>query len=195
MLEDHYIHKPLHLINIEKVTHKASGIKATDILEVALINLETGGIVEPKDIIENCINSKSEDKSFKSEDFALYLKETNNYFGKPKGILFRFFNNREFVNKTEWEYYLVINNPLWVPILIKSIIVETPEYPEAHPEFKNIWTIPLNDNSELLLKHLYKRIKDRDCINNDIILVQLIDWKIGKLTDLNPNNNYKHLDS
>ena len=89
-----------------------------------------------------------------------------------------------YLSENENEFFLVINNPLWVPILIKSIVVETPNFPEVAPSFKNIWTIPLNDNTEALIKHLYKRIKDKDCLNTDIVLVQPIDWKVGKLTDV-----------
>lgn len=186
MLEAHYLHKPLHLINVSKIDNRPGGIIATELLEVALINIETGGLIESKDIIEKLLNSDSKIKNHVTDDLTLHLKHTYKYVGyssfdwltkiigikKSRGI------------KIENEFFLVINNPLWVPILIKSIVVETPNFPEIAPSFKNIWTIPLNDNTEALIKHLYKRIKDKDCLNSDILLVQPIDWKVGKLTDV-----------
>ena len=186
MLEAHYLHKPLHLINVCKIDNKPSGMVTTELLEVALINTETGGLIESKDIIEKLLNSDSKIKNHVIDDLTLHLKHTYRYVGYSAfGWITRLFGvKKEGGVKTENEFFLVINNPLWVPILIKSIVVETPNFPEVDPSFKNIWTIPLNDNTEALIKHLYKRIKDKDCLNTDMVLVQPIDWKVGKLTDV-----------
>lgn len=186
MLEYHYIHKPIHLINVQTVNHKPSGMVATELLEVALINTETGGVIDTKDIIEKLLNSDDKIKKYNSDDFSLYLKHTSKYIGDTAfGWFTRIFRTKQVEDiKIENEYHLIIHNPLWVPILIKSIAVETPRFPEIGPNFKNIWTVPLNDLSEVIVKHLYKRIVDKNCLNNDMILIQEIDWKIGKLTDL-----------
>lgn len=56
--------------------------------------------------------------------------------------------------------------------------------PEVEPRFKNVWTIPSNDDSITLVEHIYKKIKENNCIDNDTILIQPINWKIGNLTDV-----------
>lgn len=186
MLDAHYLNKPLHLINVSKIDNRSGGIISTELLEVALINIETGSLIESKDIIEKLLDSNNKIKNHVTDDLTLHLKHTYRYVGYSAfGWLTRMIGikqNRRV--KIENEFFLVINNPLWVPILIKSIVVETPNFPEVAPSFKNIWTIPLNDNTEVIIKHLYKRIKDKDCLNTDMVLVQPIDWKVGKLTDI-----------
>ena len=186
MLEEYYLHKPLHLVNNTKVSHNQNGTVATEFLEVALMNVETGGLIESKDIIENLLKSDSKVKNHKTDDIILHLKHTRKFIGRSiLGWVTKLFGiNKNDDIRIEHEFFLVINNPLWVPILIKSIIVESPKFPEIEPHFKNIWTVPLNDNLEAIIKHLYKRIRDKDCIGNDMILIQPIDWEVGKLTDI-----------
>lgn len=56
MTEYAYLNKPIKLINTMTITN-SNILSTTDIFEVVLINLENGGIIETKNILEEMVRS------------------------------------------------------------------------------------------------------------------------------------------
>lgn len=186
MLEEQYLNKQLHLINICEIDSRRNGITVTDLLEVVLVNLETGELIESKYIIKKLLDKNIKNDQISNDNFDIQLKHSYQYIGHTSfGWVTKLFGiKRNKGIRIENEFFLTIKNPIFIPIIIKSIVVETSKFLEVEPRFKNVWTIPSNDDSITLVEHIYKKIKENNCIDNDTILIRPINWKIGNLTDV-----------
>lgn len=175
MTEYAYLNKPIKLINTMTITNSNS-LSTTDIFEVVLINLENGGIIETKNILEEMVRSGR--GSEVTDKYKISLSKFTESNPNEKVGIFKLFSgiNKRAKSKVEYLFQLTLTSSIWVPIYIKSIIVETPGFPEVEPSFKNFWTIPLNDFTTVLTGHIYNHIKKRNCINSDIIMIQEFDW-------------------
>lgn len=154
----------------------SNSLSTTDIFEVVLINLENGGIIETKNILEEMVRSGR--GSEVTDKYKISLSKFTESNPNEKVGIFKLFSgiNKRAKSKVEYLFQLTLTSSIWVPIYIKSIVVETPGFPEVEPSFKNFWTIPLNDFTTVLTGHIYNHIKKRNCINSDIIMIQEFDW-------------------